>query len=64
MKVHVNQEACIGCSLCVEVCPKVFRMEAAKAVAFVAEPLAELHPLCRKACEECPVQAIELEEKK
>ena len=60
MKVKVNPDLCIGCTLCVGTCPEVFRMEEDKAVVFVKEVPAKLQDLCRKAAEECPVTAIEV----
>ena len=26
MKVNIDREGCIGCGLCVEICPEVFRI--------------------------------------
>jgi len=60
MKVKVNPDLCIGCTLCVGTCPEVFRMEEDKAVVFVKEIPDQLQDLCRKAAEECPVIAIEI----
>jgi len=60
MKVKVNPDICIGCSLCVSTCPEVFRMQEDKAVAFVEVVPAKLSELCRKAVDECPVTAIEI----
>jgi len=34
MKAKVDPDLCIGCELCVNLCPEVFRMEDGKAVAF------------------------------
>lgn len=58
MKARVDQDTCIGCGLCVEMCPDVFEMD---------DDLAKVHadpvPVgaeddCRKAAEGCPVEAI------
>jgi len=62
MKAKVNPETCIGCTICVGICPAVFRMEENKAVVFVEIIPSELHILCRKATGEGPVQAIEIQE--
>ncbi len=62
MKAVVDAETCIGCELCVRICPEVFRMEKDKAVAFV-DPVPEANQeSCRTAAEECPVSAITIEE--
>lgn len=60
MKVRVNPDLCIGCTLCVGTCPEVFRMEEDKAVVFVKEIPAQVQDLCRRAAEDCPVTAIEI----
>ena len=62
MKAKVDPDICIGCGICVSICPGVFRMEDGKAVVFVATTPAELFVLCRQAASDCPVQAIEIEE--
>lgn len=61
MKARVDPDICIGCSLCVETCPGVFRMEADKAVAFIDIVPKEAEDTCRQAAEECPVNAIIIE---
>ena len=40
MKVVVDPNTCIGCTLCVQLCPEVFKMESDKAVAYI-EPVPE-----------------------
>ncbi len=35
MSARVDPEICIGCTLCTQVCPEVFRMEGDKAVSYV-----------------------------
>ena len=58
MKAKVDPDICIGCGLCVNVCPEVFKMEDDKAVAYVAIVPKGLEENCQKACDECPVTAI------
>ncbi|HOY68085.1 MAG TPA: ferredoxin [Candidatus Ozemobacteraceae bacterium] len=62
MKAKVNPEICIGCGMCVGTCPEVFHMENDKAVVVVETVPAPSCAACRQACQECPVQAIELQE--
>ncbi len=58
MTASVNAEICIGCTLCTQSCPEVFRMEGDKAVAFVSSVPKQVEESCRRAADECPVSAI------
>ena len=60
MKAVVNPDICIGCSLCPQVCPEVFKMEADKAVAYVSVVPKDAEDTCRQAADECPVAAISI----
>jgi ferredoxin len=60
MTAKVDPEICIGCQLCAQTCPGVFKMENDKAVAYVAIFPQDLENLCRQATDECPVTAITL----
>lgn len=62
MKAIVDPDTCIGCTLCVQICPEVYRMEDDKAVAFVDSVPAELEKKAGEAADECPVDAIRVEE--
>jgi ferredoxin len=62
MKAKVEPELCIGCELCVQTCPEVFVMESDKAVVKVDTVPGEAAERCRQAKEECPVEAINIEE--
>ncbi|MEW6170164.1 MAG: ferredoxin [Candidatus Omnitrophota bacterium] len=61
MKAKVDPDICIGCGLCVNTCPDVFKMEDDKAVAYVAIVPNQVENSCRQAADECPVTAIILE---
>jgi ferredoxin len=61
MKAKVDKELCVGCGLCPELCPDVFRMDGDKAVAKVDEVPAEAEDACRDAAEQCPAEAIKIE---
>jgi ferredoxin len=58
MKATVDQDTCIGCALCAQICPEVFRMEGDKAVVFVPEVPPEAAATCQEAADACPVTAI------
>jgi len=62
MKAIVDEETCIGCGLCVETCPEVFELTDDKARTKVDEVPEEYAETCREAAEECPVEAIQIEE--
>jgi ferredoxin len=62
MKAFVDPDICIGCSLCVQTCPEVFKMEQDKAVAYINPVPAGVEASCKKAAEECPVEAIKISE--
>jgi ferredoxin len=62
MKVTVDEETCIGCEACVDTCPEVFEMAGDKAVVKMSEVPETLIKSCREAAEDCPVEAIQLED--
>lgn len=61
MKASVDPAICIGCTLCEQTCPEVFRMEGDKAVAYVSPVPKGFEDSARKAADECPVTAIFIE---
>lgn len=58
MKITVDQEACIGCGACVDICPDVFKMDGDKAVPSVEELSEETVKSAKEAQDTCPVDAI------
>lgn len=62
MKAKVNEELCVGCGLCADISPDVFTIKGDKALVkgnFVPE---EAKDSCQQAKQDCPVEAIALEE--
>ena len=56
--VSVNQDYCIGCGVCVDICPKVFYLENKKAYVSNRNVLEPMTSKVKKAAEECPASAI------
>ena len=55
--IVLNEDRCIGCGLCVQLCPKVFAMQdngKSKAI----EPTGDEEGNIQGAIDACPVQAI------
>jgi len=55
----VDMDLCIGCGLCVELCPKVFELRDDKA--WVIGPSACDTCDCQQSVDSCPVTAISME---
>ncbi|MBD3391518.1 MAG: ferredoxin [Chitinivibrionales bacterium] len=63
MRAHVIPEKCTGCELCVATCPEVFEMTDEN----IAREKTDEAPdaargSCREAAEDCPAEAIEIDE--
>lgn len=56
--VKVNKEKCIGCNICVNMCPQGFEMQGS-----TARVIAPNASCIQEAADVCPVNAIELNEK-
>ena len=59
MKTTVDREDCIGCGLCEDLCPGVFKMDDEAKATVIVDIVPMEHEQCtRQAAEECPVSAI------
>lgn len=55
MSIKVDQDTCIGCGMCVNMCPKVFKMNSSGK----SEVIGTTDVDCaRNAANSCPVEAI------
>jgi ferredoxin len=58
--VSINAEKCIGCGVCVQVCPEVFNLddEAGKGRIVDAARADEIQKLVKEAVDCCPIGCI------
>jgi ferredoxin len=61
MKATVTDD-CIACGLCCDTCPEVFEMGEELAEVLVDRVPEEAEESCRQAAEDCPTEAITIEE--
>ena len=62
MKAVIDPEACTGCGLCAETCPEVFELTDDVASVIVDQVPEDSIDTCKQAAEECPLEAISIEE--
>jgi ferredoxin len=62
MNVIIDEEACIGCGSCVEVCPDVFRMNEDKEKAEIVTVQEDSEECIEEAIDTCPVSCIHWDE--
>jgi ferredoxin len=60
--VYLDEEECIGCGSCVEICPEVFQMKEIEEKAQVIKPEGGPADLIQEAMDTCPVSCIHWEE--
>ena len=63
MKVTIDRDGCIGCGLCEQTCPEVFRMNEDDGKAEVyAQPEKDDEGAAKEAEDNCPASVIKTEE--
>lgn len=61
LKVYVESKSCIGCGLCVSLCPDVFKMNDSGKSEVKTDELNPLESEVKQCVESCPVNAIRIE---
>jgi ferredoxin len=61
-RVYVDEEECIGCGSCEEICPDVFVLNEDTEKAEVINPEGGPEDLIEEAIEACPVECIHWED--
>lgn len=61
MKATVDKELCIGCELCTQTSPEVFKMVDGTAAAYGNPIEPENADKAKQAADECPVNCISIE---
>jgi ferredoxin len=64
MKAIIDDTLCSGCGVCVDTCPEVFDMNDGGDLAVVKVDVvpSDVEESCRDAAEQCPCEAIEIQE--
>lgn len=62
MKVMINENGCIGCSVCVGICPSVFEMSDDGYAVVYSQPEDGDKEAVLDAIDNCPVSVISIEE--
>jgi len=62
VKVKVDPDLCTGCGLCEDTCPDIFEMGDDTATVKVETVPEDLEDCARQAAEDCPAEAIIVEE--
>ena len=61
MKATVNKNTCIGCGICVDICPEIFEIDPqGLSEAMVAEVSSYYLPEAMTASSACPTNAIKI----
>jgi len=60
MKIELKKQKCIGCGMCVNLCPEVFELKDGKSQVKEKANLEKYKDCIKQAIDSCPVGAISL----
>ena len=60
-EVIIDQDECIGCESCVEICPEVFGFDESDEKAYVIDSQAASQDKIQEAMDSCPTECISWE---
>ncbi len=58
MKVRIDDDLCIGCETCIDICPEIFEMSDDIAMTKMDNVPKDLQESCSEAVDSCAVEAI------
>ncbi len=58
MRAKVDKDVCIGCGMCVNICPEVFKMDDDEKAIVIADTTTLTYDEVQEAMISCPVAAI------
>lgn len=62
MKAKVDRDTCIGCGLCEDICPQVFKLDEESISTVIVDAVPTEYEQCtNEAVDECSVGAISVE---
>ena len=61
-KVYIDEDECMGCGSCEEICPDVFKLDEETDKAKVINPEGGPEDLIQEAIDTCPAECIHWEE--
>ena len=62
MEVRIDDDLCIGCETCIDICPEIFEMNDDIAITKTDSVPANLQGSCREATDSYAVDAIVIDE--